>query len=250
MQLAHRNQCYQDHSKPVAQNHLRLQLFFGIDLELSMLTGSIDGQPKMLWHAVHSDSAGRPAFSAAKVAPQSASQRFEVPNVLVGILQRSLARRHPHGDTGHFLESRRMSTLSTHHDIIPSDSTWLKMIQSNRNCFKKNSWRTALEWLEMTRNDSIRDTIHVLHALHHTLGFCHGFTSTRLDGSRSTDFPQMLLGCAKAQKFKPLGDVKVSKWQSVKVTKCQSDKVTSPKDPNPQPSPPAPAEAMPEAASG
>ena len=48
MQLAHRNQCYQDHSKPVAQNHLRLQLFFGIDLELSMLTGSIDGQPKML----------------------------------------------------------------------------------------------------------------------------------------------------------------------------------------------------------
>jgi hypothetical protein len=46
MQLANRFQCYQNHSKPVAQNHLRLQLFFGIDLELSMLTGSIDGQPK------------------------------------------------------------------------------------------------------------------------------------------------------------------------------------------------------------
>ena len=249
MQLAHRNQCYQDHSKPVAQNHLRLQLFFGIDLELSMLTGSIDGQPKMLWHAVHSDSAGRPAFSAAKVAPQSASQRFEVPNALVGILQRSLARRHPHGDTGHFLESRRMSTLSTHHDIIPSDSTWLKMIQSNRNCFKKKySWRTALEWLEMTRNDSkwfnschnSRPPCASSHAW--LLPWIHFHQIGWLQEHRlSSNAPGMCQGTK----------IQTLRWcQSDKVSKWQSDKVTSPKDPNPQPSPPAPAEAMPEAASG
>ena len=185
----------------------------------------------MLWHAVHSDSAGRPAFSAAKVAPQSASQRFEVPNVLVGILQRSLARRHPHGDTGHFLESRRMSTLI---NTSRHNSKWFNVTQNDSKqskLFKKiveePHWNDS-KWLEMTRNDSIRDTIHVLHALHHTLGFCHGFTSTRLDGSRSTDFPQMLLGCAKAQKFKPLGDVKVSKWQSVKVTKWHLQRIQIP----------------------
>jgi hypothetical protein len=72
--------------------------------------------------------------------------------VLVGILQRSLARRHPHGDTGHFLESRRMSTLintSRHNskwfNVTQNDSKQSKLL---KKIVEEPHWNDS-KWLEM-----------------------------------------------------------------------------------------------------